>query len=159
MNHQRLEFVVAHQNLTPVASWRLSRALAVAGLVVVTSASTCLDEVEPPACRANCDVEDECGFRTLAECEAAACNPLTGAAENPGLAACIGAARDCLEAAACACDDGCAKIDTCAGSPDRECVSTCDTLIEQGDGESAYRENVCRIESRCEDLAACSSVS
>jgi hypothetical protein len=146
MNHQRLEFVVAHQNLTPVASWRLSRALAVAGLVVVTSASTCLDEVEPPACRANCDVEDECGFRTLAECEAAACNPLTGAAETPGLAA-------------CACDDGCAKIDTCAGSPDRECVSTCDTLIEQGDGESAYRENVCRIESSCEDLAACSSVS
>jgi hypothetical protein len=149
---------VAHQHLPHLASWRLPRVLAVLGLVVVSSASTCLDDVDPPECEANCDIEDECGFRTLAECEAAACNRLTGEAENPGLAACLGAAGDCLEAAACACDDGCEKLDACTGSPDPECVSTCDTLVEQ-DGEATYRENVCRIESSCEDLAACSSVS
>jgi len=149
---------VAHQSITPVASWRLSRVLGVVGLVVATSASTCLDALDPPECQANCDIEDECGFRSLAECEAAACNPATGAADNPGLAACLGAAGDCLEAAACACDDGCEKVEACSGSPDPECVSTCDTIVEQ-EPEATYRENTCRIESSCEDLALCSSVS
>lgn len=143
------------------ALWRSSRVLAVFGLVCVTSALDCDDEPPPPPppppCRANCDIEDECGFRSLEDCEEAACDA-TGAPIHRGLDACLGAAEDCLEAAACACDDGCDKIDDCAGSPEPECVSRCDELVEQ-DGEGTYRENVCRIDASCEDLAACSSVS
>jgi hypothetical protein len=117
-----------------------------------------LDELERPPCQANCDVEDTCGFRTLATCELAACDPVTGEAVHPELAACLGAATDCLEAAACACDDGCAKIETCTGSPDPDCVSTCDTLVDQAP-EATYQENACRIVSECEDVATCASVA
>jgi hypothetical protein len=145
---------VAHHR-SRAGLWRFSRVLAVFGLVCVTSALDCGDD--PPPCRANCDIEDACGLRSFEDCEAAACDP-TGAPIHRGLDACLGAATDCLEAAACACDDGCSKIDRCAGSPDPECVSRCDALVEQ-DGEGTYRENVCRIDASCEDLAACSSVS
>ena len=149
---------MGHQCIPKGQSWRLSRVLGVIGVVAATSASTCLEEFEPSPCQANCAVEVECGFRSLAQCEQASCN-VAGTPTNIGLDACLGAATDCLEAAACACDVGCERIVACSGSPDPECVSTCDTLVEQGDGDSAYRENVCRIESSCEDLAACSSVS
>lgn len=136
----------------------LVRTFAIALLAMTASASSCLDDLERPECQANCAVEDECGFRTLATCELAACDPVTGEALHPGLAACLGAADDCLEAAACACDDGCAKIESCSGSADPDCVATCDTLVDQAP-EATYQENACRIVSECEDLATCASVS
>jgi hypothetical protein len=126
-------------------------------MALVTSASDCLDDIEPPPCQANCAIEAECEFRSLEDCEAAACEPLTGAPINVGLDACLGAATDCLEAAACACPDGCGQIDECAGEADPSCVENCDTLVEQLPVET-YLENLCRIESSCEDLALCSSV-
>lgn len=141
------------------ASLRLSRLFAVAGVMVLGSAADCLDALEDPEpCLASCDVEDECGFRTVAECEAASCDALTGLLLDPVRDACLDTAGDCLEAAACACDGGCAKVDECAGSPDPGCVETCDTLVDQ-EPEATYRENACRLEAACADLAACSSVS
>jgi hypothetical protein len=124
-------------------------------LSALTGASDCPDA---PKCEANCDVEDECGFRTLAACEAASCSSITGAVLNDSLDACLGAAENCLEAAACPCSGGCAKVDECGGSPDPTCEADCDTLVDQAP-EATYQENACRIESSCEDLAVCSSVS
>jgi hypothetical protein len=137
----------------------VSAAAVVVVLGVLTGAADCLDALgDSPTCQANCAVEVECGFRTEAACEAASCNPVTGAVLNGSLDACLGAASDCLEAAACPCDGGCAKIEDCSGSPDPTCEADCDTLVDQAP-EATYQENACRIESSCEDLAVCSSVS
>ena len=133
----------------------MSAAVAVVVLGALTSASDCLDATK---CEANCAIEVECGFRTQAACEAASCNPVTGAVSNGSLDACLGAAANCLEAAACPCSGGCAKVDECSGSPDPTCEANCDTLVDQAP-EATYQENACRIESSCEDLAVCSSVS
>jgi hypothetical protein len=142
-----------------LARWR--RLLALATVVVLgalSGAAACLDEVDPPACEANCGIEAECEFRTLAACEAASCDPVTGAALQPSLAACLGAAENCLEAAACPCADGCSKVEECGADADPGCEATCDTLVDQQPTET-YLENVCRLESSCEDQAVCSSVS
>jgi len=114
-----------------------------------------------PVCSANCAIEVECGFRSLEACEAASCDPLTGLPTATLADACLAAAGDCLDAAACACDDGCARIDTCAesGETDSTCVSTCATLVEQQSTQT-YLEYRCRIEADdCSTLATCSSVS
>jgi len=122
------------------------------------TAADCLGGETGVTCRANCDIEVECGFRTLDDCEKAACNPVTGAVVLAGVDSCLAAAEDCQAAAACACDDGCEKIDECAESPDPSCVETCDTLAEQ-QSKATYLENFCRASSDCADLAACGSVN
>ncbi|MDP2340188.1 MAG: hypothetical protein Q8O67_04455 [Deltaproteobacteria bacterium] len=126
---------------------------------VVLAGADCLGD-EPVVCRANCAIEVECTFRTLEACEAASCDPLTGNPTDAVVDACLAAAPDCLEAAACACDGGCGRIDACSGAePDATCVGTCDTLVEQEPAQT-YLENRCRIDAaECADLAACSSVS
>ena len=133
----------------------------VAGAFVVTalSGASCLGD-DPPECKANCAIEVECGFRTLEACVATSCEPLTGTITAPDVDACLLAAPDCLEAAACACDGGCARIDECSeAEPDPTCVDTCDALVEQ-ETTQTYLENRCRIDANeCGDLAACSSVS
>jgi hypothetical protein len=123
------------------------------------TAADCLGTLtETPACKANCDVEAECGFRTKEACEAASCNPVSGDVLFSDVDACLAAAENCLEAAGCACDDGCAKTAECVQSPDPDCVSTCDTLVEQ-QTEATYLENRCKIESSCDEQAACGAVS
>jgi hypothetical protein len=141
---------------------RLIRVVKLAGCAVVgvvLAGADCLGD-DPPACQANCPIEVECGFRTLEACVAASCDPLTGALISPDVDACLAAAPDCLEAGACACSGGCARIDACSGAePDPTCVGTCDTLVEQETAQT-YLENRCRIDAtECADLAACSSVS
>ena len=121
------------------------------------TAADCLDTANVE-CNANCDIEVECEFRTLDQCQAASCNPLTGAITAPGIDSCLAAAEGCLQAAACACDDGCAKIDECAESEDADCVETCDTIVEQTP-KATYLENFCRASSDCDNLAACGSVN
>jgi hypothetical protein len=151
-----------HQNRESTRRrWRLRAARSiVAGCAgVLLGAARCREEL--PECDAPCDVEVECGFRTLEECEAASCNPLTGELVAPAASECLAAADDCLAAAACACDDGCARIDECAetGTADPTCAATCATLVEQ-DPTATYQENRCRIEAEdCATLATCSSVS
>lgn len=123
------------------------------------TAADCLGTLtETPECKAHCDVEAECGFRTKAACEAASCNPVSGDVLFSDVDACLAAADDCLEAAACACSDGCAKTAECLQSEDAECVSTCDTLVEQ-QSSATYLENRCKIESSCDEQAACGAVS
>ena len=160
------ELVVTHQQ-TPtfsttssdVARWRrLSAVATVVVLAALSGAADCLDDLEAPPCEANCAIEAECEFRTLAACEAASCNSITGAPLQPSLAACLGAAENCLEAAACPCADGCGKVEECGADADPGCEATCDTLVDQQPTET-YLENVCRLESSCEDQAVCSSVS
>lgn len=115
-------------------------------------------EGEPKPCTAHCDVEVNCDFRTDEECKAASCNK-DGTPKDQAADDCLAAAADCLEAAACACDGGCARIDECSESePNPECVSSCDTLVEQQTTQT-YLENRCRIEKSCDDLATCSAVS
>ncbi len=118
-------------------------------------------EGDLPVCSANCAIEAECGFRSLEACQAASCDPFTGLPLAALADACLANAGDCLEAAACGCDEGCARIDTCAdsGETDPSCASTCATLVEQQSTQT-YLENRCRIEAAdCSTLATCSSVS
>lgn len=153
---------MAHQH-TPSSfvAPRLVRILAIVGLTALTTAADCLallDDEDPPTCPANCAVEDTCGLRSQAECLAAFCDGAEVKPEMRALDTCLGAATDdCLEAAACACEGGCAQTEACGASPDPTCVGTCDTLVDQ-DPEGTYRENACRIESSCEGQAVCSSV-
>ena len=138
-----------------------SRLLAVSLCFAFGSASSCLgdDPPEPVECRANCAVEAECGFRTEDECKKTSCDN-EGAPKDPAADSCLADAANCLEAAACACDGGCAAIDLCAegGEENPSCVSDCDVLVEQLTTET-YLENRCRIESDCADIATCSSVA
>ena len=61
------------------------------------TAADCLDTANVE-CNANCDIEVECEFRTLDQCQAASCNPLTGAITAPGIDSCLAAcARDAGE--------------------------------------------------------------
>jgi hypothetical protein len=139
--------------------WRAGVALVAGLLTMMLGAARCLDEL--PECRANCDIEVECGFRSLEECQAASCDPLTGTPVSVGADGCLAEATDCAEAAACACDDGCARVDECAesGEADTSCPSTCESLVEQLPNDT-YLENRCRIEATdCATLATCSSVS
>lgn len=132
---------------------------AVAALGLLLGAADCLGDL--PECGANCDIEAECGFRTLEECKASSCNALTGLPASSSADACLANAADCGQAAACACDDGCARIDECAesGEADTTCPSTCNTLVDQ-EPTATYLENRCRIEATdCSTLATCSSVS
>jgi len=124
------------------------------------TAANCLGGESEDGCRANCDIEVECGFRTLAQCQAASCNVLTGAITAPGVDRCLAAADDCAAAAACACDDGCGRIDECSeAAADPDCVETCDSLVDQTP-KATYLENFCRAANDdCEDLAACGSVN
>lgn len=128
---------------------------AVTSTLWLGTAADCLGDT---SCNANCDIEVECGFRSLEACEAASCDVVTGAVVHTGLDACLAAAADCLEAAACACDDGCDKTAECTESPDANCVSTCDTLVEQEPKET-YLENVCKLGASCEEQATCGGVS
>jgi hypothetical protein len=128
-------------------------------LCTLLGAADCPGEL--PACGANCDIEAECGFRSLEECEAASCDLLTGLPVSSSADACLAAAADCAEAAACACDAGCDRVDECAetGTPDETCPATCATLVDQLPTQT-YLENRCRIEAAdCSTLATCSSVS
>ncbi len=121
--------------------------------------ASCDDLVQE--CQANCDVEAECGFRSVEECQAASCDPLTGALLASGADACLAEATDCAEAAACACDEGCTRLDECAdsGTVDESCPTTCTTLVEQ-EPTRTYLENRCRIEADdCGTLPTCSAVS
>jgi hypothetical protein len=123
------------------------------------TAADCLGTLtETPACKANCDVEAECGFRTKEACEAASCNPVSGDVLFSDVDACLAAAGDCQEAAHCACDDGCAKTAECLESEDAECVNTCETIVDQ-QPSATYLENRCKIESSCDEQAACGAVS
>jgi len=138
---------------------RVLHVAVVAALGVLLGAADCLGDL--PTCSAHCEIEAECGFRTLDECQAASCDLLTGAPKSASADACLENAADCAEAAACACDDGCAAVDACAesGEADAECPSTCATLVEQQSTQT-YLENRCRIEATdCSTLATCSSVS
>ena len=148
-----------HTNLPRRGLRALALVLTALG-VMAADASSCLDEdpPEPAACRANCDIEAECDLRTLEACQAASCDPQTGDPLFTAPDACLANAENCLEAAACACDGGCAKLDECSeGGSDPTCVGTCDTLVEQ-EPESTYREQRCRLESSCEDIAVCGAV-
>lgn len=157
------EVLVAHRANLILAA----RAVVAVASFFVFGAADCLGaigegEEEPKECTARCDVEDACGLRTLDDCKANACNtdgtPKDKAADDC-LTAAAEAEADCLVVAACACDGGCAKIDECSeAEPDPNCVSTCDTLVEQAT-QQTYLENRCRIEKSCEDLATCSAVA
>lgn len=114
----------------------------------------------PGECEALCELEDECGLRSYAACVSARrCDaeadadggapvPLTDADD------CMLAVENCADVALCTCDDACARIDECTGSPDPSCAGTCESLVEQ-DVVGTFQENRCRIESTCEDLALC----
>ncbi len=132
--------------------------VATAALTLLLGGSSCLEGGSPVTCNANCDIEAECEFRSLEACQAASCNPVTGALVSPGIDSCLASAPGCLEAAACACDDGCAKVDECAENPDPSCVETCDTLVEQ-QPKATYIENFCRAAADCDDVAGCGSVN
>jgi hypothetical protein len=142
--------------------WRPFGILATASATLMLgTAADCLDTITDqnnPECTARCDVEAECGFRTTDACEAASCDPISGEVLFADVDACLAAASDCLEAAACACSDGCAKTAECLQSEDADCVDTCDTLVEQ-QSSATYLENRCKIESSCDEQAACGAVS
>jgi hypothetical protein len=117
----------------------------------------CACAAVPPAdspCADACTVEDQCGFRPLVECIGKSCKT-DGARTIDEGDDCLTAATDCAAAAACACPGGCAKLDECAGSEDATCADTCTTLVGQ-EPEDTFRENRCKIESSCADLALCS---
>jgi hypothetical protein len=128
-------------------------------LGLLLGGADCLGDL--PECGARCDVEVECGFRSLEECKAASCDPLTGEPKSSSADDCLASADDCAEAAACACEDGCARIDECAdsGAADATCAATCATLVDQTPTQT-YMENRCRIEATdCSTLVTCSTVS
>ena len=155
----QLPVTVRHASSSPSPGRRALLAVVVAVLGGLVGGADCLGEL--PECAARCDVEAECGFRSLEDCKAASCDLVTGAPLSSSADRCLAEAADCAEAAACACDAGCARLDECAdsGEADAECPSTCATLVDQTPTET-YLENRCRIEATdCSTLATCSSVS
>ena len=113
------------------------------------------DEGHP--CADLCDIEVQCGFRSLSECEAQSCDGDTRIPTDSD--DCIAAATDCAEVALCSCDDACLRVDDCTGSDDGACDADCETLVEQ-DPENTYRENRCLVETEaCEDIATCGGVA
>lgn len=135
--------------------------VALSALVVVPACELLLGELDPPLpseCEDLCEIEDECGLRAFDACMAArGCDddgdggaPLASGDAD----ACMLAVDNCADVALCTCDDACARVDECTGSPDPSCAGTCESLVEQ-DVVGTFQENRCRIESTCEDLALC----
>jgi hypothetical protein len=109
------------------------------------------------ACLAALCAED--GFRVLSDEALPDAGPAVAAPEDlESLSAndCMKAAEDCATLALCSCEDSCARVDDCTGSPDAACVDNCELLLEQD--PSLYLENRCKMESTCADLAACGQV-
>jgi hypothetical protein len=105
-------------------------------------------------CESFCALEAECGLRDVDTCTASSCD---GETRKPSSSdACIADAIDCGEVVLCTCGESCAKVETCTGSADPACVSTCETLSAQTP-EQKYVENRCIIESPCDDIAVCSN--
>lgn len=103
-------------------------------------------------CDELCFLEDDCGLRSYDACVSESC---VGLFRTPSTAdECMLVAEDCAEVAACTCAGSCAQLDACTGSFDAACESDCEVLLEQQPIET-FQENRCRIESSCEELAAC----
>lgn len=132
------------------------RALVVtAALVVAPGCERLFGLVDPPgaSCEDLCALEEECGLRGFDACVAESCGD-AGTRVPSEADECMLAVDNCADVALCTCDDSCAKLDECTGSPDPSCASTCESLVEQ-DVVGTFQENRCRIESTCEDLALC----
>jgi hypothetical protein len=127
-----------------------------AAVIAVAAHSGCelLEQTPLGDCEKLCAIEADCGLRDKDACLAAIC---PGGIHIPTASdACLLETDDCSEVAACACPEGCAKLDECTGAPDPSCADTCEGLVEQ-DPAGTYTENRCRIESSCDDLALCTS--
>jgi hypothetical protein len=123
-----------------------------------------------PPCAVLCEWEEECGIRTASQCRSSRCgveDPDNGAADagahaplfdSPDFDSCIEAARDCQTAVLCTCPAACDKVEDCVGSPDPQCVDTCETLLGQL-LETTVAENMCILEEACDDIAACGGVA
>jgi hypothetical protein len=118
------------------------------------------EEVVPDAglqeghdCNELCVIESGCDLRSYETCVRESCE---GPFRKPSgdTDECMLAVEDCAEVAACTCAGSCARLDVCTGSLDPGCEATCDVLLEQEPIET-FQENRCRIESACEELAAC----
>ena len=134
--------------------------------------AACLTPVDPDeerkACEEVCAAEAQCGFRSEDACLEALCADdgfrtfedgedtvdLQGLESND----CMREAEDCAALALCSCGDACGRVDECTGSADAACEDNCGALLEQAP-EATYTENRCKMESTCEDLAACGGVS
>jgi hypothetical protein len=110
--------------------------------------------VPDATCETFCALEAECGLRDVEACALSSCE---GDARKESTSdACIASSVDCGEVVLCTCAESCAKVESCTGSVDPACVSTCETLAAQTP-EQKYVENRCVIESPCEDIAVCSN--
>ena len=105
----------------------------------------------------DCAIEDECGLRPYDTCLAESCDELGGRYGGGNADECMQAVDNCADVALCTCDDSCFALEECTGSPDPSCAGTCESLVEQ-DVVGTFQENRCRIESTCEDLAACGGI-
>jgi hypothetical protein len=104
-------------------------------------------------CDVLCAIEDSCDLRAEAACVSESCD---GEERIPSTSdECMAVADDCAEVALCTCGEACEKRETCTQSPDPECVTSCETLMEQ-DPTATFGEIRCVIESDCADLALCS---
>lgn len=146
---------MAHRTSSSDGRSRLWRAVLVVAALAIAPACELLypDDPEGTPCEELCALEDECGLRAYDDCVAASC--ADGGGRVPSAAdECMLAVDNCAEVALCTCDDSCARLDECTGSPDPSCAGTCESLVEQ-DVVRTFQENRCRIESTCEDLALC----
>lgn len=136
----------------------LSRVALVVAVLLVAPACELLDRLPPPGnpCEDLCAIEDECGLRSFDDCMAESCGD-AGVRSGSDADECMLSVDNCADVALCTCDDSCAKLDECTGSPDPSCAETCESLVEQ-DVVGTFQENRCRIESTCEELALCTGL-
>jgi hypothetical protein len=143
--------------------WRtiVPAAFVLGALAIVPACELLLGELPVPggSCDELCALEDECGLRGFDEClTQRGCDADGGTpASSSSADDCMLAVDNCADVALCTCDDACARVDECTGSPDPSCAGTCESLVEQ-DVVGTFQENRCRIESTCEDLALCGGV-
>ncbi|MFZ9888047.1 MAG: hypothetical protein ACO3JL_11140 [Myxococcota bacterium] len=121
-------------------------------------AAGCGDVVDSAAdCRGLCQLEDDCGLRSLADCMSQSCDAEGMRRMKSAADECMQVAETCAEVALCTCASSCSAVDVCAGAADPSCEPSCEVLVEQ-DPIVTFQENRCRIEATCEELPLCGAM-
>lgn len=106
------------------------------------------------SCAAACALEEQCGFRSRAECAAASCEGELRRVSRSDFQ--LENASDCALLALLPCEEACWKQGECTGhhEGDKQCTAACRTLVRQAPRET-FREKRCVLERSCGDLPLC----
>ena len=106
------------------------------------------------SCAAACALEEQCGFRSRAECAAASCEGELRRVSRSDFQ--LESASDCAHLAELPCEEACWKQGECTGhhDGDKQCTAACRTLVRQAPRE-IFREKRCVLERSCGDLPMC----